>query len=136
MGHHLVIMHPSYIAAILAGKKTVECRLSKHRIRPFGVIHRGDTLWLKRSGGPLVARARVRRVRYFNAVTRQTLRDIRNRYGDAIMARAGFFARHRSANYATIVLLGRVSRIDPFTIAKRDRRGWVLLDHAPRPMAS
>ncbi len=136
MSHHLVIIHPSYIAAILAGKKTVECRLSKRRIRPFGAIDRGDALWLKRPGGPVVARARVRHVRYFAAVTQRTLRDIRCRYGPAIMARAGFFTRHRSANYATVVLIDRPSSIKPLAIAKRDQRAWVLLDEAPHHATS
>lgn len=131
MTHHLMIVNKRYIAAIAKGKKTVECRLSKTRKPPFGCVDRGDTLWIKISGGPVVAAARVRRIRYFQPVTPAVLRVIWNQYRSSIAAGSRFYRRYREAGYATIILIGRVTPLDPFWIDKRDRRAWVVLPGAP-----
>ena len=136
MTHHLMIVTRRYIAAILKGKKTVECRLSKTPKPPFGRVKRGDTLWIKLSGGPVVADTRVRRVTYFHPVTPAVLQAISTQYGRLIRAKPGFYNEHREANYATLILLDRVTPLDPFRIDKRDRRAWVVLPVPPQPTSS
>ncbi|MEE9297285.1 MAG: ASCH domain-containing protein [Phycisphaerae bacterium] len=131
MTHHLVILQPRYINAILSGGKSIECRLSRHRIEPFGAVHRGDTLWLKHSGGLIVARARVRSVAFFTPATGDLAGHIASRYGDLIKATPQFFRRHRNARYATIIHIGRVDRLQPFGVLKSDRRAWVVLSGPP-----
>ncbi len=51
-------------------------------------------------------------------------------------AGAEFFSQHRSARFATIILLGSVTRLNPFRVSKRDRRAWVVLNTPFRPDAS
>lgn len=62
MTDHLVILQPRWLANIVGGKKTVEFRASDRRIAPWGRVARGDRLWIKASGGPIAAVARVARV--------------------------------------------------------------------------
>ncbi len=133
MTHHLAIIHARYIAAILSGKKVIECRLSKTRVSPFGAVSRGDKLWIKHPGGPVVATALVRRVTFYDPLTPQVVAAITKRYGPSLAAEAGLFIRHRNARYATLMLLGGVRRLTPFCVRKRDRRAWVVLEEPPCP---
>lgn len=131
MKHHLVVLQPRYLASILAGLKSVECRLSVRRVVPFGQVSRGDVLWLKRSGGPIVARAKARRVTSVHPVTPAEISTIINSFGRRIRADARFFRARRRAGYATLIHLGSVTRLDPIDFPKRDRRAWVVLPTAP-----
>ena len=127
MIHHLVILKKHYLFRVLRGYKTVECRLSRHKRPPFGVVTVGDTLWLKQSGGPVTATATVARVEYAHPLTIARLTLLRLRYGESIQADSDFFDGWRQARYATIIHLGNVRRIDPFRLKKNDRRAWVPL---------
>ena len=131
MNHHLMIVKPQYIEPIITGRKTIECRLSRTPKPPFGCVDSGDTLWLKASGGPIVAMLRARRVFYLNPVTRDALDAILDRYGSSILAAPLFFTSHRSARYGTIIHLGHVQQLRPFRIRKRDRDAWVRLREPP-----
>lgn len=131
MNHHLMIVKPQYIAPIITGRKTIECRLSRTPKPPFGCVDPGDTLWLKASGGLIVAMLRARRVTYINPVTPDALDAISDRYGSSILAAPLFFTDHRSARYGTIIHLGHVRQLRPFRIRKRDRHAWVRLREPP-----
>lgn len=131
MNHHLMIVKPRYIDPILSGRKTIECRLTRTPKPPFACVDPGDVLWLKASGGLVVATLRARRVSFFNPVTPDTLKAISDRYGPSILAAPLFFAGHRAARYGTIIHLGHARRIEPFRIQKRNRRGWVRLCEPP-----
>jgi len=133
MTHHLMIIHRRYIVPLTKGKKTIECRLARIRTPPYGCVARRDTLWLKVSGGPVVARATVRHVDHIHPLTPSTLYDIRKRYGSSIVADDDFYFAHADASFATLITLGRVVRLVPFQIAKRDRRAWVVLSEPPSP---
>lgn len=133
MTNHLVILRPYYLSCVLRGIKTAECRLSRTLRPPFGRVAPGDTLWLKRSGGCVVARAQVVRVTSFHPVSARTLRVIKRRFGSALQAKPCFFEEHTEARFATLMELDAVSRLEPFRIAKCDRRAWVVLSAPPEP---
>jgi len=132
MTHHLMIVHRRYIVSLKKGKKTVECRLARIRTPPYGCVAPRDTLWVKTSGGPVVARTTVRRVNYIHPVTPSILEGIRKRYGASIDAGDDFYLAHADARFATLIALGRTVRLTPFRIVKRDRRSWVVL---PAPLS-
>ena len=130
--HHLMIVKPRYIEPIITGRKTIECRLSRTLKPPFGCVERGDTLWLKASGGPIVATIRARRVSYVHPVTPDALDAILDQYGPSILAAPLFFENNRSARYGTIIHLSHVRHVQPIRIAKQDRRAWLRLLEPPR----
>lgn len=127
MRHHLAILKKAYLAKILNGSKTAECRLSRTRRAPYKAVDVGDRLWLKVSGGAVVATAVVRAVRFFHPLGPASLTQLRKRYAKCVRADRGFFSRHERARYGTLIHLGHVQAIEPFTIAKSDRRAWVVL---------
>ncbi len=127
VSHHLVILHKIYLDRILRGRKTLECRLSRTRRPPFGAVSPGDTLWLKQSGGPVVATATVRRVTFIHPLQEADLANLRTRYADALQAHASFYTERQDARFATLIRLSRVRRIPPFDVQKSNRNGWVVL---------
>ncbi len=127
MTHHLAILKKQYLDDILLGRKTAECRLSATRRPPFGAVSPGDLLWLKRSGGPVLATARVRRVYSFHPVVRETITHIRSCFGEAIRANLAFFKAHVNARYGTVITFDRINAIAAFQVFKRDRAAWVVL---------
>jgi hypothetical protein len=129
--HHLVILKPQYLHLVLEGTKTLECRLSQTRRLPFGAVRSGDTLWLKRSAGPIVAKARARRIESIELGDAITLKMIASRYRDDLRIGPAFFRDRRGARYLTLIRFDRVRRIPALRIEKRDRHAWVILPGPP-----
>jgi ASC-1-like (ASCH) protein len=127
MSHHLVILRKVYLVRILRGQKKLECRLSRTRRPPFGVVSVGDTLWLKQSGGMILATAIAHRVTFIHPLTAAGFTDLQVRYADALGADSDFFADHAHSRFASIIHLSRVRHITPIKVPKPDRRAWVVL---------
>lgn len=131
MTHHLAVLKPLYLKRILLGLKTIEYRLSRTRRLPFARVRRGDTLWLKRSGGPVLAWCKVRRVEFHQPQTARQLVGLLTRHSAALQAKRKFFTSHREVRYLTLVHLGTIRKVRPFSIPKTDRRSWVVLTEPP-----
>ncbi|HBC45281.1 TPA: hypothetical protein DCZ81_03885 [Candidatus Collierbacteria bacterium] len=65
---HVAIMNKKFgdlIAKILSGEKKIESRWSKNKIAPWNRVKRGDRIYFKDSGGPVIAVAEIEKVRQF-----------------------------------------------------------------------
>lgn len=62
---HLAILKRPYVEAIVDGRKQVESRFSIRRRGYFGLINRGDKVFLKVSSGPVCASATIGEVKRF-----------------------------------------------------------------------
>lgn len=131
MNHHLVILKKRYLRLIVERAKTIECRLSRTRHAPFRKVAPGDVLWLKQSGGPVVAKATAGPVRFFELNTPSDLAELEQRYTRQICADKAFFVDHKEARYASIIKITSVIRLDPFPVDKKDRLAWVVLRKPP-----
>lgn len=129
--HHLVILKPQYLRLVLDGTTTLECRLSRTRRLPFGAVRPGDTLWLKRSAGPIVAKARAESVESIELNGARSLEMIESRYRDELGVAAAFFRERAGARFVTLIRFDRVRRIPALRIDKRDRNAWVILPGPP-----
>lgn len=128
MTHHLAIVYRTYLEEILNGRKTVECRLGQVSAGPHLALQPGHLIWLKQMGGPVRAVVTARSVRRFQPLTPRLLDLIRRKWGPLIRTPAGFWRANRHARIATLVWLGDLCTLEPFTIEKRDARAWVVLD--------
>lgn len=124
---HLAVMRQPHLDRLLTREKRVECRLSRRKTAPFGLVRAGDLLWFKEVSGPVVARAFVRRVWCIELANRAHKREVVERFGEGVGSRAWLARAIRSARYASFAEVGRVERIDWLWLDKRDRRGWVAL---------
>ena len=127
---HLAVLTEPYLEWILSGKKTVESRFSVHRGAPYRAIVPGDVIVLKRSSGPIMGVCTVAKVEFFeldDAVRQQ----LRARFGRALCAEDDeFWTARESARYATLIHIEQVFRVGPLPCAKRDRRGWVVIQES------
>lgn len=126
-GLHLAILVEPYLQYILEGKKTIESRFGLRRSAPYGQVHRGDVLLLKRAGGPIVGLCEVGDT-WFYRLDAASWQTIRRDFTAALCAEDPLFWETRSAaSFATLMRVRRVRPMGPLPIAKRGRRGWIVL---------
>ena len=132
-GHHLVVLRPGYLRLICAGRKRMECRVSRWRIVPYGCVHPGDVLWLKRCSGPISAVTVARRVLQFEGGISRIAQWLQTRHANDLQAEPDFWRHCRTARFGVVLWLGPVLACQPFNYPKRDRRGWMVLPRPPVP---
>lgn len=130
MKKHLAIMNKTTIEAILNGKKTVETRFSQHKIVPFGVISRGDLVYIKPPGEEVIGQFRVKKVFFFDGLDLSDLNYLSNLYGKELAVEKKYWEKHKNACYGTLIFIGDSERFitSPIKIKKSDQRGWMMLD--------
>lgn len=133
---HVAIVKPELLDRILAGKKTIEARLSKTRRSPYGDVLPGDRIFFKASGGGFGAICITYRVYSAPGLTPADVRALKRRYGKAIAAPAGFWESRKNARFATLVWLTFVRKTDTgpdyrATPGYRPRDSWIALGTRP-----
>jgi hypothetical protein len=124
---HLAVFHEPFLALLLTGKKTVESRFSINRVAPFAAVARDDLILLKRNTGPVVGVALAADPGFYD-LDAEAWATIRRKFAKAICAPdADFWASRARARYATLIPIKAAHALEPFSVAKRDRRGWVVL---------
>lgn len=127
---HLAILREPYLRFIMEGKKTIESRFAKRACAPYQKISDGDVVILKRAGGAISGICLVEKV-WFYRIEEKSLSFIQDKFGTQICPVDGqFWKERKEAAVATLMLVTKVTTIDSFTITKRDRRGWVVLQKA------
>lgn len=129
-GIHLAIFVEPYLKFILEGKKSIESRFSTYRCAPYGSVHEGDVLILKKSGGPVQGLCVISDA-WDYILDPDSWATIRNNYTKLLCIRDPSFWRDReNASFATLMRLQHVISMAPTDWKKRDRRGWVVLRHS------
>lgn len=129
IGVHLAIFREPYLSLILNGKKTIESRFSINKISPFGTVKKGDLVVLKKTGGAVMGFFIAGDISYYPNLDSKILNKIESLYGKAICAQYddNFWEDRSKANYATLVQVKKLKRMNPFHIEKKDRMSWVVL---------
>ena len=124
---HLVILKKPYLDAILAGRKTIESRLTKTNRPPIGKIAPGDKLFFKISSGAVSATGRVKKIQQFDNLTPSKIDKIKLTYNDKILGSDEYWAQKSDCKYGVLVWFEKIKTIPPVRINKKDWRGWVVL---------
>jgi hypothetical protein len=123
---HLAVLVEPFLTYILEGKKTIESRFGERRSLPFERVMTGDVVLLKRSAGPVVAIARVALCESVE-LNAGTWPKVRAMSAD-ICADEAFWTARKNKRYATLLRVDAVRALPNFTITKRDRRPWVIVE--------
>ena len=131
--YHLALLQPAYVDAILNGAKTVEARLSRNRVPPFGVVNQGDELYLRDVGGEVRAVASVAGVRVFEHLTPCDVDALRLEFGEDVGAPDAFWNERRGSHFATMLCLEKIRPQETLLewrsrVPAGSRSGWHLLD--------
>jgi hypothetical protein len=128
IGLHLAIMREPFLGELVAGRKTMESRLSRVRCAPWGEIERGDLVAVKAVAGAVMAVFLTGEVQSLELHRRSTLEALRLQHSEALRAtEAAFWEERAEARYATLIRIAAVTPIKPLAFPRRDRRGWVVL---------
>jgi hypothetical protein len=124
---HLAVFHEPFLTLLLDGKKTIESRFSVNRVAPYASVARDDLILLKRSAGPVVGIALAGDPGFYQ-LDPGAWQTIRTRFAAAICAPDERFWEQRArARYGTLIPVRATAAVTPFAVAKRDRRGWVVI---------
>lgn len=138
MNKHLAIMSRAVIEAILSGQKTVETRFSLHRIPPFGAASMGDLVFMKPPGEDIIGQFRVKKVFYFEGLTRDDMdkiwqdyqKDLAWDHEEKNMGAKDYWQKKIDCKFGTLIFITQSERLitSPIKIKKKDQRGWVILE--------
>jgi hypothetical protein len=128
VGVHLAIFIEPYLTAVLEGKKTIESRFALTRRPPYECVEPNDYILLKKSGGPVTGLALAKSIKFYR-LSPSVLADIRRKFARQLFALdEDFWDARADKLYATLIELEDPLAIEPFTVEKRDRQGWVTYD--------
>ena len=115
-----------FLSSLLAGRKTIESRFSRHKIAPYRKVKPGDLVLLKQSSGPVIGSFEVAFVRYLE-LTSKTLKELEANYDRQINGSKEFWQAQQTKRYASLFGVKNIQPRTPTAVQKQDPRGWVLL---------
>jgi len=122
--NHVAILSKKYklLDKIISGEKTIESRWYVNRISPWNKIKKGEIVYFKNSGEPIIAKASVKKVLQFD-LKHTKVKDILSEFGKRI----GFNSKdmnkwiemYTNKNYCILMFLENSTKIKPFKIDKK-----------------
>jgi hypothetical protein len=131
---HVAILRRPYLDLILAGRKTIESRLTQTAMPPFGAIVPGERVFLKVSAGPFMATALATHVECHDGLTPAKVDSLRRRLDTAVCGGHAYWHSKRFSRYATFVTLGEVEPIDVGPAYPKSMKAWHVVDERLSPL--
>jgi len=129
MPYHVAILLRRYVKLLLAGRKTVESRLTKSPRAPFGLIEAGQRIFFKASSGPFMATAVAHEVASLDDLSPRRVDELQRQFNDAVCGDDDYWAMRRDCRYATFVSLREVQAVSRGPTIKPSRGpAWFCLD--------
>jgi ASC-1-like (ASCH) protein len=127
MMNHLAILHILYLDKILNGEKTCESRFTKNKIAPYRQILPGDIIFLKETGGDILAKGIVSERKFFQFGAKLQPIDIFNRYNHEICANQFFIEEKKDAKYCTLIWFSKIELLNPpLKYSQNGRSAWIV----------
>ena len=121
---HLGVFSEPYLSYMLDGIKTIESRFSKNRILPYEKISEGDTVIVKKSSGPVIAYFTVKKALFFD-LQDTPISEIKKQYEKELCVNEDFWISKKNSNYATLMIIDNLVKLNPFQIDKRGMQTWI-----------
>lgn len=124
---HLGIFNQPFYAFIMSGDKTIESRFSINKCSPYGKAKKNDIVFIKETGKSICSYSIVSDVKYYSKEEKNLdLELLKANYSKEICAIDNNFWQDRiNKNYASLLWITEPKTIIPFSIEKRDKRGWI-----------
>ena len=128
MKHLAIFDKGDVIEKILRGEKIIDGRFSRKKTLPYENIKKGDEILLKESGGPIVGKAEVDNVLFFDHLAPDLMGKLRKEYEKDLAMEESFWKTVTKCKYVSLIFLKNPSRfISPLKYKKHDRRSWVII---------
>jgi len=129
---HIAILRQPYLNLILAGQKTVECRLTQQARAPYDTIEPGDRIYFKLSAGPYGATAIADHVQFEEGLTPNRVNQLKRDYNHLICGDSYFWRVKRNSSFCTLIWLREVAPVNTGpAIAPLQGLAWKTLDEEP-----
>lgn len=123
---HLGIFTEPYLTYMLDGKKTIESRFSKNKIQPYDQISKNDIVIVKKSSGNVMAYFTIKEVLFFN-LNETPIGRIKLKYSKELCVDEDFWISKSNSNYATLLIIDEIVKLNPFHIDKKGMQTWIKL---------
>lgn len=100
---HVAVVMREYAELILAGKKTVEARLTVQARPPWGVVTPGERVYFKIRSGPVAVTAVVSGVTSVRPEGAAGVAQLRDEWEPRVLGGDAYWAERGKARYATLV---------------------------------
>ena len=108
---HVAVFQEPFLTYVFEGRKRVESRFSRNQVAPFGEVHTGDVIALKRVGGPIVGIC-LASTTWSYRLDPRTWSQIRERFAPLLCAEnEEFWSSRKDARFATLISIDRVQRL-------------------------
>jgi len=129
MKHLAIYDEGQTIEKILKKEKLIDSRFSRKKSLPYGQIKKGDEIYLKISGGPIVGRAVVDNVLFYENLTPEMLGKLRREYSKDLAMEDNFWLKIGKCKCVSLIFLKNAGRfVSSVKFKKHDRRSWVILE--------
>jgi len=129
---HVAVLLKPYLDMVLAGSKTVECRLTRQACAPFQAIEPGERIYFKQSAGPYGATAIAEQVLFEENLTISRVRELYRSYNHLIRGEREYWMRKKHSRFCTLIWLADLQTVDAGPeIPNLQGRAWLTLDEEP-----
>lgn len=125
---HLGIFSEPYLTYMLDGKKTIESRFSKNKIIPYNQITKDDIVIVKKSSGNVLGYFTIKDVLFFDLNT-ISIEEIKSKYNKQLCVDETFWISKKNSNYATLIIIDNLFKLNPFHINKKGMQTWIKLTY-------
>lgn len=127
IGIHLAVCREPYIQYMINGSKTIESRITKNKIIPYGKVKDGDIVILKRSSGPVLAIFTVKNVISFDSSS-FNLSTIQNNYQEELQIHDDWWELKRDARFASLICIEEIVALNAIDITlQKNRQSWIII---------
>lgn len=123
---HLGIFTEPVLSYMMEGQKTIESRFSKNKIAPYEKIDKSDIVLIKRSGGDIIGYLTIKDVLFFD-LNITSISSIKEKYNEYLCVDETFWEQKKNSNYATLIIIDKVTKLKPFKINKKGMQTWIIL---------
>ena len=128
IGAHVAVFDKNLLDKVLNGNKRLDTRFSKEKCAPYDSINNGDTIYLKESDGPIVAKAKAVKIKFYANLDDEKIQLFKYTYNTQLYMDDDFWNRESDSHYATLFTLKDVEGIPPVALNNQDQSSWVVLD--------
>lgn len=121
---HLAVFTEPYLTFLLDGKKTIESRFSKKKVTPYENIEKDDIVFVKKSGGNVVAYFTIQDVFFFD-LQKTSISFLKKKYQNELCVTNQFWHEKEKSNYATFLFVDKLFLFTPFSISKKGMQSWI-----------
>lgn len=126
---HIAILREPFFSMVLRGEKTIESRWAMNKCAPYNKVKAGDTIYLKRTVGPVTAVTTAKEVKQF-LLTPEMVEEIRIKWGKAIGTdKFEDWQTTLNKKYCTLIWLTNLKIIEPMQVKRSNGAGWIVLEN-------